>query len=154
MMNYKFFLRKEQQKMKGFTLLELIMVIIIIGILATLGFAQYGAMIEKSRGGEARETISTLRSHLTAKNYEGLGAVTISGGNLGIVAGMIPPTCTVTNYFSYSVDAACATTACTFTATRCTTSGKTPNVPSAAAGVLRLIFTNTGTDTWSSTAGY
>ena len=141
-------------KSRGFTLLELIMVIIIIGVLATLGFTQYAAMIEKSRGGEARQTISTLRSHLSAKNYEGLGAVTITAGNLGIVAGMIPPTCTVTNYFSYTVDGACATTACTFTATRCTASGKTPNVSSAAAGTLKLTFISTGTDTWSSTAGY
>ena len=139
-------------KSRGFTLLELIMVIIIIGVLATLGFAQYAAMIEKSRGGEARQTISTLRSHLSAKNYEGLGAVTITGGNLGIVAGMIPPTCTVTNYFSYAVDAACSTTACTFTATRCTASGKNPQ--GITTGTLKLTFTNTGTDTWSSTAGY
>ena len=139
--------------MKGFTLLELIIVIIIIGILATLGFTQYGAMIEKSRGGEARQAISTLRSHLTAKNYEGLGAgVTISNGNLGIVTGLIPPACVGTNYFSYSVDAACSTTLCTFTATRCTASGKNPQGPTA--GTLQLIFTSGGTDTWSSSAGY
>ena len=138
--------------MKGFTLLELIIVIIIIGILATLGFTQYGAMIEKSRGGEARQTISTLRSHLTAKNYEGLGAVTITNGNLGIVSGMVPPSCVATNYFSYSVDGSCSTTLCTFTATRCTASGKNPQA--STAGTLTLFFTNTGTDTWSSTAGY
>ena len=138
---------------RAFTLLELIIVIIIVGILATLAFMQYTLVIEKSRGAEARQTISTLRSHLAAKNYEGLSAVTITGGNLGIVSGAIPPTCTVTNYFSYSVDAACATTACTFTATRCTAGGKTPNY-SGTAGTLVLTFTNTGTDTWSTTAGY
>ena len=137
---------------KGFTLLELIIVIIIVGILATLGFVQYSAVIEKSRGAEARATISTLRSQVAAKLYDGTTG-TISAANLGIVTGMIPPACALTNYFSYSVDAACATTACTFTATRCTSGGKSPQGP-AAGGTLKLIFTNTGTDNWSSTAGY
>ena len=137
---------------KGFTLLELIIVIIIVGILATLGFVQYSAVIEKSRGAEARATISTLRSQVAAKSYEG-NTATITNAALGIVSGMIPPTCTGTNYFSYSVDAACATTGCTFTATRCTTAGKTPNY-SGTAGTLVLTYTNTGTDTWSSSAGY
>ena len=136
---------------KGFTLLELIIVIIIVGILSTLGFVQYSAVIEKSRGAEARATISTLRSHVASKLYDGTTG-TISAANLGIVTGMIPPACALTNYFSYSVDAACATTACTFTATRCTTGGKVPNGPSA--GTLVLTFTSGGTDTWSSTAGY
>ena len=137
---------------KGFTLLELIIVIIIVGILATLGFVQYSAVIEKSRGAEARATISTLRSQVAAKSYE-VNNSTITNAALGIVAGMIPPTCTGTNYFSYGVDAACATTACTFTATRCTAAGKTPNY-SGTAGTLVLTYTNTGTDAWSSTAGY
>jgi len=39
---------------KGFTLLELIVVIIILGILASLGFSQYIKMVEKGRSAEAR----------------------------------------------------------------------------------------------------
>ena len=136
---------------RGFTLLELIIVIIIIGILATLGFTQYAAVIEKSRGTEARSTISTLRSQVAAKSYESATG-TLSGSNLGIATGLIPPSCVGTNYFSYSVDGSCSSTLCTFTATRCTAGGKAPQGPST--GTLRLIFTNTGTDTWSSTAGY
>ena len=135
---------------KGFTLLELIIVIIIVGILATLGFVQYSAAIEKSRGAEARQTISVLRSQLAGRNYEVTGTVT--NGLLGIVTGQVPPACVGTNYFSYSVDASCSTTLCTFTATRCTSGGKAPQA--STAGALTLVFTNTGTDTWSSTAGY
>ena len=135
---------------KGFTLLELIIVIIIVGILATLGFVQYSAAIEKSRGAEARQTISVLRSQLAGRNYEVTGTVT--NGLLGIVAGQIPPSCVATNYFTYSVDASCSTTLCTFTATRCTSGGKNPQ--GVSQGTLLLIFTSGGTDTWSSTAGY
>ena len=136
---------------KGFTLLELIIVIIIVGILATLGFVQYSAVIEKSRGAEARAVISTLRSQVAAKNYDGTTG-TITSAALGIVTNMIPPSCATTNYFSYAVDSACSTTTCTFTATRCTASGKTPNA--TTAGTLQLVFTSGGTDAWSSNVGY
>ena len=136
---------------KGFTLLELIIVIIIVGILATLGFVQYSAVIEKSRGAEARATISTLRSQVAAKSYESATG-TITNAALGIATGLIPVACVGTNYFSYSVDAACSTTLCTFTATRCTSGGKNPQ--GVSQGTLLLIFTSGGTDTWSSTAGY
>ena len=47
---------------KGFTLLELIVVIIIIGILATLGFMQYQAVTEKSRTAEAIRVLGDLRT--------------------------------------------------------------------------------------------
>ena len=138
--------------MKGFTLLELIIVIIIVGVLATLGFTQYGAMIEKSRGGEARQTISTLRSHLTAKNYEGLGAVTITNGNLGIVSGMVPPSCVAPTISAIALMEAARL--------RCVPLPRPVALPvgkilkAFTTGTLRLFFTNTGTDTWSSTAGY
>lgn len=42
-------------------MLELIIVIIIIAILATLGLIQYGRMIEKSRRAEAQVAFSTMR---------------------------------------------------------------------------------------------
>jgi prepilin-type N-terminal cleavage/methylation domain-containing protein len=139
-------------KSRGFTLLELIIVIIIVGILATLGFVQYSAVIEKSRGAEARNVIGTLRAEVAAKVYENIGSATLTNANLGIVANMIPPSCATTNFFSYSVDGSCTTTTCTFTATRCTSGGKTPNA--STAGTLLLVFTSGGTDTWSSSAGY
>jgi prepilin-type N-terminal cleavage/methylation domain-containing protein len=39
---------------KGFTLLELIVVIVIIGVLATLGLTQYASMVERGRSAEAK----------------------------------------------------------------------------------------------------
>ena len=142
---------------KGFTLLELIIVIIIVGILATLGFTQYSAVIEKSRGAEARQTIGLVRSQIAAKTFESFAAGTggtLSAASLGIIGtgGGIPLACVATNYFSYTVDGSCSTVLCTITATRCTSGGKNPQGPSA--GTLQLIFTSGGTDTWSSSAGY
>lgn len=43
-------------------MLELIVVILIIGILGTFGFAQYARMTEKSRGVEAKTVLSSLRA--------------------------------------------------------------------------------------------
>jgi type IV pilus assembly protein PilE len=136
---------------KGFTLLELIIVIIIVGILATLGFVQYSAVIEKARGTEARAVISTLRSQVAAKAMAGeTGAYT--GTALGVTTDLIPPACVKTNYFNYSVSN-CSSSSCTFIATRCTgTSGKQPGATNA--GTLQLVWYFGGTDTWSTTAGY
>ncbi len=50
---------------KGFTMLELIMVVIIISVLATLAIPSYGGFVEKARSAEAVSTISAIR---TAQN--------------------------------------------------------------------------------------
>ncbi len=47
---------------KGFTLLELIVVVVIIGVLATLGFTQYSRAVEKGRSSEARMILGTIRT--------------------------------------------------------------------------------------------
>ena len=122
---------------KGFTLLELIIVIIVVGILASLGFGQYTQTIEKGRAAEARSILGSLRT-LQAAYYLENGAYTATIADLGIAN--VPSSCTSTHYFSY----ACATTG-TCTATRCQASGKSPQSSTAYNKTLTIDGTFGGT---------
>ena len=55
---------------KGFTLLELVVVVIILGILATLGFTQYTKMVEKGRTAEAKMILGQIRTAQVAYNQQ------------------------------------------------------------------------------------
>ncbi len=123
---------------RGFTLLELIVVIVILGILSTLGFTQYTKMVEKGRTAEARVILGQIRSAQVAY-YQEYGVYTATFSALPLDA---PTTCTSTHYFSYGSDATTAT------ATRCTGSGKTPNV----ATIYSITLTHVGV--FAGTAGY
>ncbi len=126
---------------KGFTLLELIVVIIILGILATLGFTQYAKVVEKGRTAEAKMILGQLRTAEVAYNQE-YGAYTATIANLAVQA---PTDCTgTTHYFSYAVNALIGT------AIRCGTgAGKSPG--SATAYTITL---NHDTGAWGGLAGY
>ena len=95
---------------KGFTLVELIIVVIIVGILASIGLTQYNKVVEKSRAAEARMILGTLRSAEIAEYNE--SGTYIDVDNLGVGA---PTTCSVTHYFTYGCTTAglCAATRCT-----------------------------------------
>jgi len=110
---------KGGEKMKqGFTLIELIVVIIIVGILAAVGMTQYTKVVEKGRAGEARVVLGSLRTAEVAE-YNENGAY-LAVASLGVAA---PVSCATTHYFSYS----CNTTSGLCTADRCASGGKTPN---------------------------
>ena len=124
---------------KGFTLIELIVVIIIVGILASVGMTQYTKVVEKGRGAEARLILGSLRTAEVAENMENGAYQTVA--NLGVSA---PTACAATHYFSYS----CAAASGTCTATRCTSGGKTPDSATAYTKTVDV------GGTWGGTAGY
>jgi type IV pilus assembly protein PilA len=124
---------------RGFTLLELTIVIIIIGILAALGFTQYGKTIEKGRTAEAKAVLGALRTAETTYNQQ-YATYTATLDNLDVAA---PGACTSTHYFAYAV----ASTGLG-TATRCTSGGKVPTGPDYS------VTLDYASGVWSGTAGY
>ncbi len=109
---------------RGFTLLEIIIVLIIIGIIATLGLTQYTRVVEKGRTAEAKTNLGTVRT-LALAQYQEYGNYTIDLANYNL-----PTTsaCNSSYYYWYAID----TTSGTGTATRCIgTNGKQPGGPSA-----------------------
>lgn len=137
---------------KGFTLLELIVVIIIVGVLATLGFTQYGRMVDRARGAEARMILGDIRKFAAAYRLENgtVSGIAVANVNIGTAADNIPSACTGTHYFSYGITS--SDPSVTITATRCTTGGKTPQGVSGLTLILTSNIT-TGVDTWTGT-GY
>lgn len=95
-------------KQKGFTLLELLMVVIIIGVLATIALPQYLKFSEKARTSEALSILGQLRAS-EMRYYAQYSTYTTSFGALdfdptavGALRG--------TSFFTYALPAATATT--------------------------------------------
>ncbi len=145
---------KGDKMKRGFTLLELIVVIIIVGILATLALTQYGRTIERSRSTEARAILGAQRKDAAAffmANGTLTGIVNADVG-IGTMSDQAPSApCRTSHYFSYA-QAMAASPTITFTATRCTAGGKTPNNPIAGLTVILTSNIATGVDAWGGTA--
>ena len=110
---------------KAFTILELIITMIVLGILVAIGLVQYGKMMEKSRQAEAKMALGSMRQLAYQYYLENGTFVGISSADIGIGSGSIPGGCVSTNYFNYGFQGASATSV-TLLAHRCQGSAKTP----------------------------
>jgi len=72
---------------KGFTLVELMVVILIVGILAAVAIPLMQGRIDKAKWSEANATAGTIRTAIRAYAAETSVATAVAlGGNLGVVA--------------------------------------------------------------------
>jgi len=126
-------------KKQGFTLFELVVVVIIVGILAALGLPQYNKVTEKGRGAEAKVVLGLINKAQMFYNQE-YGGYT---SNLTALSVSAPTSCVSTHHFYYSTDASVAT------ATRCTDQGQPPQ--GSTAFNVTLTYSN---GTWGGSTGY
>lgn len=120
---------------KGFTLLELMMVILIVTILSAVGLIQFIKMVEKNRTAEAKRILGNIR---VAEQTYFLNNSVYTTSMDAIVHGA-PTSCVPTHYFSYTVNAASANDF-TAVATRCSvgSGGKEPGVVESAVYTITV----------------
>lgn len=84
-------------------MLELVVVIIIIAILASLGFTQYNRIVEKARLSEVIVNFGKMRTLIIAYYLEKGTLSTITNNDVGIGSDF-PAGCVSTNYYWYNID--------------------------------------------------
>jgi type IV pilus assembly protein PilA len=126
---------------KSFTLVELIIVVIIVGILAAVGLTQYNLVIEKMRTAEAKTRIGVMRN-LAYQYYQENGTVVgIQDADVGVVGS----DCSSTDFYRYWVYEGGG--AFGLVALRCTSDGKTPNATRAYTYFMHF-YPATGQTDW------
>ena len=144
---------------KSFTLIEILVAIVIIGVLASLGILHYHGVTERARGNEARRIIGALRKACAAYYLQNGNTSGCTNRNLGVGnnPNEIPwgGNCRNTHYFTYCVGGGSGDKA-NFLAWRCQSNGKRPNAPSSSEIWNLYLVTNfsIGSDEWSSNYGY
>ena len=124
---------------KGFTLVELLIVVIIIGILATIAMPQYQRFVERSRQAEANTILGSIRNAEEVYRIDHDSYIAALPGNAGDddLMNVLPADDSDEHYFTYEVTAAGTGAAATFLAIAernvDAEDGKEPNVAEADA---------------------
>lgn len=143
----------------GFTILELVVVLIILGVLVTTGITYFGGVIERSRGAEAKLALEQIRYEAVALYLQERGSELFTDALAGIggeddsIPGPTAADCISKHYFWYKIEANSRVRNFSAIATRCLAGGKQPQ--GILAGYLKLSTNFTaGTDIWMSDGGY
>ena len=134
----------------SFTLVELIVVIIIVGILAAVGISQYSKVVEKGRSAEAKIILGHMRDLAYQYYIENgtLSTIAIADLNIGTSSDQIPSLCRSTHYFWYNLRSDLTSgPGYAFEAWRCTSGGKSPVATQSRRIVLQGSMTASAT--WS-----
>ena len=107
----------------GFTLTEIMIVVVIIGVLASIAWPRYILVAEKSRTAEAKDVLGRIRASEIAYYFEYDAYAT----NITLLSLDIPTSCNATFYYNYSIGGGGASF--TAKANRCTAGGKSPDSP-------------------------
>lgn len=156
-------LRKKHKDKAGFTLVELMIVIIIVGILAAVAIPLYRGYVRKAMSSEAIAGLGTVRTALRVmyaqtRDYtdDGSGGTIGAGDVVGVVPGIDEDDLDGT-YFSdedYTIVAGPAITPTTFTiqALGTTTSGKSGSDGYGKAAGIRVTMNQDGDTKYTYTA--
>lgn len=116
---------------RGFTLVEVIVVVIVIGILASIAMPKYLRTVERSRCAEARKALGVIRDMELVYFVEN----NLYTGNMADLNLTYPAACNADYYFRYSIPVGNAA-GFTARADRCTASGKDPQGPAAGYNLM------------------
>jgi prepilin-type N-terminal cleavage/methylation domain-containing protein len=139
---------------RSFTLIELIVVIIIVGILAAVGMTQYSKVVEKGRQAEAKTNLGLMRQLAYEYRLEKgtISGITNSDLNVGTDPNQIPSVCRDTHYFYYGIRGSCPQVdpVIEIKGWRCTSGGKPPQFsdPTGCEGVALKVNLVTGATNW------